>query len=330
MIAFFIGFFGASCLNADLSENHVIEEIPTSNQISTKERYNFLLLGEDDTSGLSDMVAIVSCDTINKKMNILQIPRDTYAEYTTAAYRKINAASDVLGGGRNLADFLSYNLGIKIDHFLTIDLDVIAKAVDAIGGVEIDVPVDMEYEDPYQNLYINIKKGKQILDGERAKQFIRYRAGYLRGDLGRLDAQKMFISAFIKRLAEKNDVLTLANLSSIILPEIESDLSYKECLEVIKSVGIPEASNIRFVTLPGGDIQGSSGAWYYIMNRRAAYNVIKENFVPNLEESEFDKDRKFTSIVRSGFNKIYESEIDFEIKIYSAKEINSGIDIETK
>lgn len=325
-----IGFFGASCLKVDVPENSVTEEIPTSGQISAKERYNLLLLGNDEASGLSDMVAIVSCDTINKKMSLLQIPRDTYAEYTSAAYRKINAASDVLGGGRELSEFLSQNLGIKIDYFLTLDLDVIAKAVDIVGGVEIDVPVDMEYEDPYQNLSINIKKGKQILNGEKAKQFIRYRTGYVRGDLGRLDAQKLFVSAFIKRLSEKNDVLTLANLSGVILPEIESDLSYKECLEIIKNIGIPDMSNIRFMTLPGGDIQGSSGAWYYVMNRKAAYNVIKENFSPDLKESDFDKERKFTSYVRAGFNRIYEAKDGFEIKIYSAEEINGGINIETK
>ena len=329
IIAFCIGFFGASSLKTDALQNKNKEAL-VSNQTSAKERYTFLLLGEDDAAELSDMIAIVSFDTINQTMCVLQIPRDTYAEYTSAAYRKINAASHILGGGEKLADFLSSNLGIEIDYFLTIDLDVIAKAVDVLGGVEIDVPNDMEYQDPYQNLCIDIKKGKQTLDGEKAKQFIRYRDSYLRGDLGRLDAQKMFISAFIKKLTEKNDVLTLVNLSSIILPEIESNLSYKECLEIIKRIGIPKASNIQFITLPGGDVQGSSGAWYYIMNRSAAYNIVKEYFSPSLLESDFDNNRKFTSFVRDGFNKIYESGNGFEAKIYSAEEINGGIDIETK
>ena len=154
---------------------------------------------------------------------------------------------------------------------------------------------------------INIKKGKQILDGERAKQFIRYRTGYLRGDLGRLDAQKMFISAFIKRIAEKNDVLTLANLSSIILPEIESDLSHKDCLEIIKSVGIPEASNIRFMTLPGGDIQGSSGAWYYCLRRADAHRMVNEYLMPTapIDESAFDQNRLFDRFDNEAFHRIY-------------------------
>lgn len=331
IIAFCVGFFGASCIdNYEYTEAEDIlleQEVINIEPTDDGKIYNFLLLGEDTAAGLSDVIIIVSCDTKNSKMCVLQIPRDTYAEYTSAAYRKMNAASDILGGGRAVADFIEDNLGIAIDYYVIVTLDLISEAVDTIGGVEIDVPIDMFYSDPAQNLTINIKKGRQTLDGEQAMQFIRYRAGYLRGDLDRLDTQKIFLSALLKKIVEKRDVCTLIKLASVILPGAESDLSYQSCIEIITSVGIPKMSNISFVTLPGEDIQGSSGAWYYIMNRQAAYKIIKDNFSPMLEECEFDKNKKFTSFVRSGFNEIYEAESGFDAIIYSAEQINGGINI---
>ena len=292
--------------------------------------YNVLLIGEDEAEGLADVLMIVSCDTKSKAINILQIPRDTYAEYTSSAYRKINAAYDVLGGGEYLSEFLSGNLGIPIDGYVSIDIETLGVAVDVLGGVEIDVPMDMIYKDPYQNLNIEIKEGKQVLSGEEAKQFVRYREGYIRGDLGRMDAQKLFISAFFKRLSEKKDLLTAVQLVSAILPRTDSNISLKDCIDLIGKIGIPDMSDINLVTLPGGDIRGSSGAWYYVMNRASAYKIIKEYFNRELDASEFDKDRKFTSTVRSGFEEIYDAESGFDTEIYSADKIDGTLTIESK
>ncbi len=333
IVAFCIAFFTVSGVesHADAesteSDQTNIEVITRPNE---KDFYNILLLGEDGSEKLTDVIMIVSCDTKNKAMNVLQIPRDTYAEYTSSSYRKINAARDVLGGGQDFSAFLTETLGIRIDGYISMDVDVIAKAVDILGGVEIDVPMDMTYADPYQDLTIELEKGKQILDGEKAKQFVRYREGYVRGDLGRLDAQKLFVSAFFKKLSQKNDIVTAIQLVSSVLPETESDISLTECINIIGKIGVPDANNIKFMTLPGGDVRGSSGAWYYVMNRISAYKIINEYFNPHLLWTEFDKEKKFTSAVRSGFNAIYDAENGFEIKIYSAAEIDSTIEIESK
>ena len=230
---------------------------------SKKEIYNILLLGIDESQRLTDVLMIVMCDTKSKAINVLQIPRDTYAEYTLSSYRKINAASDVLNGGEGLSDFLTENLGISIDGYVSVDVETIGDAVDILGGVEIDVPMDMTYKDPYQNLTIKIKKGKQILDGEKAKEFVRYREGYVRGDLGRLDAQKLFVSSFLKSLARKRDIVTAIQLVSAVLPKTDSNLSLKECIDIVGKIGIPDMSKVKFMTLPGGDIRSESGAWYY-------------------------------------------------------------------
>lgn len=289
-----------------------------------KTRYNILILGEDEAAGLTDVLMIVSFDTKCGEMNILQIPRDTYAEYTSAAYRKMNAARDVLGGGENVAEFLEETLGICIDFHITVGLDAVSSVVDALGGVEVYVPMDMIYTDPYQDLSIEIKKGRQILSGEKAKQFVRYRAGYIRGDLDRLDAQKVFISALLKKISAQSNIFSVIEIIGAVLPCVEGNISYNDCFNLIKELGIPDMKKVSFVTLPGGDIQGSSGAWYYIMNRNAAYKIISEKFTSAISEAQFDADRKFTSTIRSGFNDIYEAEQGYEPEIYIADEINGA------
>ena len=286
--------------------------------------YNILVLGNDEVSGLSDVLLIVSCDTNKKQINVLQIPRDTYAEYTDAAYRKINGARNSLGSVKAVADFLGETLSVSIDRYVTLDLDTVGRVVDVLGGVEIDVPIDMVYEDPYQGLSINIRKGKQILSGEEAKQFVRYRSGYTRGDLDRLDAQKLFLSSLVKKLSDQSNIFSVLEILGTVIKSAETDISYEYCFEIIKELGIPSMEDVTFVTLPGCDIQSSSGAWYYVMNRRASYELIKERFAPDITEDEFDKKRRFTSSAGKGFCDIYEATEGYETKIYSAREMSGG------
>lgn len=326
VLAFNITFLCANGMGDETDSNKTVQSQNLSGAESlAKSKYTVLVLGRDDASGLTDVLLIVSFDTESKAVSVLQIPRDTYAEFTSAAYRKINGACDVLDGGRSVADFLEDNLGVVIDRYISVDLDAVGKIVDILGGVEIDVPFDMIYNDPYQGLSIDIRKGRQTLNGDRAKQFVRYRSGYTRGDLDRLDAQKLFLSALIKKAAEESNAFSIVEIAGTLLQNADTDISYEYCFEMIKAMGIPEMKNISFVTLPGGDIQGSSGAWYYVMNRQAAYCVIKEYFSVELQENKFDPERKFTSYVRKGFNDIYEARSGYEPKIYYADDM-SGVE----
>ena len=324
-VSFGVAFFATSAVKDSYEETvptTIQENKIEENKLSSKTRYNILILGEDEAAGLTDVLMIVSCDTEKRVINTLQIPRDTYAEYTSASYRKMNGARDVLGGSESVASFLEETLKIPIDYHITVDLDAVSSVVDALGGVEVYVPMDMIYTDPYQDLSIEIKKGKQLLNGEKAKQFIRYRSGYTRGDLDRLDAQKVFLSALLKKICNQSNIFSVIEIIGVVLPLVESNISYNDCFKLIKEFGIPDMKNVSFITLPGCDIQGSSCAWYYIMNRKAAYKIISEKFNSNVSESEFDADRKFTSTIRSGFNDIYEANIGYEPKIYIADEIN--------
>ena len=294
-----------------------------------KDSYNFLLVGKDNAADLCDVIIIVSYDTQTRKIEALQIPRDTYASYTSASYRKLNGAIHSLGGVSQLANFLSKSLGISIDYYAAADIDTIANTVDKLGGVEINIAEDMYYRDPYQDLMIDLKAGNHLLNGDQSVQFLRYRAGYLRGDIGRLDAQKIFLASLVKKVLTDSSVSDLAVVALGLIDKLETNISASDCLYFVSQIGNIKTENIAFMTMPGEDIQSQSGAWYYIINREEAYNTVKRYFSPSLERQNFDKDRVFTSVYRQGFNKIYEAKNTYKTERYTADIIcRDGINID--
>lgn len=293
-----------------------------------KINYNFLLLGVDKSERLSDVIMLVSLNTENGRVSIAQIPRDTYAEYTSAAYRKLNGAISSLGDGRAVADFFENIFNITIDYYITLDLDGLAEAVDLLGGIEVVVPEDMVYNDPYQNLEIKLKAGKQLLDGNKAKQFIRYRAGYVRGDLARLDAQKIFLSAFFKKLVSCN-IPELIFAAQKLLSNSESNIQVSKCLDFVSCATKIKSGSMLLFTAPGSDIKTENGSWYYILNKKETHKMFCEYFGCEAELAEFDQKRMLTGNYSKNFNLIYDAEYGYECRIYTADSINSeGIEID--
>ncbi len=182
-----LGLFGWGCRFV------VAANVPTTPRIT-----RFLLLGCDQSTRLTDSILLVTVNETAKSTTILQIPRDTYAEYTQKDYKKLNGAMSSLGE-RGIKQFISDALGVPIDFFVVLKLQFFDDLVNAIGGVDVDIPQDMHYSDPSQNLEIHLSKGRAHLNGREAEQFVRYRSGYVNADLGRLDAQKIFLKAFAKQ-----------------------------------------------------------------------------------------------------------------------------------
>lgn len=180
-------------------------------------RINFLIMGLEDVR--TDTIIFASFCPDSKKVDLINIPRDTYIHrkgYDAAEQRKINS---IYGdhGALGLKKAVSYILdNVPIHHVITVDYEGVKKIVDALGGVEVNVPFHMKYEDPYDKppLIIDIPAGNQILDGETALKFLRYRkgnnnkGGYADGDLGRIKAQQEFLKSFIDK-ASSNLITTV-------------------------------------------------------------------------------------------------------------------------
>ena len=290
------------------------------------ETVNILVAGTDRASGLCDVLMLFRWERETGRVCVLQIPRDTYAAYTESSYRKLNGAMRRLGGMKPLGEFLSEALGVKVDRYVLLDLDVLRQIVDEIGGVSITLPDALHYEDPAQGLSIHLSEGTQTLDGRQAEYFVRYRMGYVRGDLGRMDAQKLFLAAFAKQLRESLGLSSALRLAKDVLPKIETDLTLWEATSLVRSAFSASEDAIFLMTLPGEEaIAEQSGASYYVLSSVATEELLVRYF--GASSGKFDRYAVFRNSKYRRFCEIYDGYLPYDV--YSMGQIEAeGIEIE--
>jgi len=308
------------------SQEPTVAPLATTSVSKTEQRMNILLVGEDRTAGLHDVIMLAHVDFSVPSAVILQIPRDTYAAFTDGSYRKLNGAARSLGGTEGLCDFLSESLGIAIDHYIGLDADLLSDVVDAIGGVEITLPDALHYEDPAQSLSIHLPAGTQTLDGETAEYFVRYRMGYVRGDLGRMDAQKLFLAAFAKKLKASMTLSSAWQMATTLLPNTDTNLTLIESARLLRAVFSMDDREMRMLTAPGEEaIATQSGASYYTLSAPAMSEVLTSYF--DAPEGTFDPKRSFCNSRYQHFCDIYDAYRPYTV--YSMGVIvGEGIEIE--
>jgi len=224
-------------------------------------RVNILVLGVDaGVNGQkssewtrSDVNIVVSIDPVTKDAAILHIPRDTrvFIPGKINEYSKMGHAHAY--GGPNLAiETVERFLDIEIGYFVRVDFEAFKQAVDALGGVDMDVPVSGEYSDPAQNLYIKIEKGPQHLDGQKALELVRYR-GYSNADIGRVQMQELFLKALIKKAASLANVLKIRSLYEQLKPYFTTDLTLQEILKLAEIARHIDPDSVQMAIVPGTD-----------------------------------------------------------------------------
>lgn len=265
----------------------------------------FLLLGCDKSTKLTDSIMLVTVNETKKDANILQIPRDTYAEFTAKDYKKLNGAMSELGP-KKLKRFLSDAIGVPIDFFVILKLDFFDDLVDAIGGVDIEIPEDMHYADPSQGLTIDLFQGRAHLNGREAEHFVRYRSGYVDADLGRLNAQKLFLKAFAEQ-CKSLSLFSLLRVTCLALTGLQTDIGIHDAIRVVRVLRECSTEELKMQTLAGQAVQGNSGAWYYAVNKEGASRQIKELLLPSpkMGEIRFDPKGVFDREGHPDFHKIY-------------------------
>ncbi len=267
--------------------------------------YNVLFMGTDREAGLCDVMMLINVNTQNDSITIAQIPRDTYAHYSESDYKKLNGAYSALGGAQQTASFLSDTLGTPIQYYMCVGLDTVAAVVDTLGGVEINLPCDMKYTDAAQDLYIDLKEGYNLLDGEGAEMFLRFRSGYADGDLGRLDAQKLFMACLFSTLGEKFSPVMAAQLMSVV-EGVETNMSAYDLLWLANRALATNATQIKMLTLPGEALVAKkSGASYYVLSGISTEKLMRKYFCSS---EEFDEDKAFLNEDYNSFRDVYNSE----------------------
>lgn len=274
-------------------------------------RINILVAGCDRTSGLTDVLMLLSVDGQSGRAAVLQIPRDTYAEYTSGSYKKLNGAYSAMGA-EDFCSFLSTSLGVPIDRYIYMSPDALVGVVDALGGVEICLDEPMRYSDPEQGLYISLAAGWQVLDGKKAEQFIRYRSGYADGDLGRLDAQKIFLCGLLEAVRKNTDPMTVARITATLIGKTETNITPSDGITLAQTALSLDTSQICVMTAPGEAVVASkSGASYYSLSSAAMSELLREYF--GASSGGFDRDRVFLNERYENFSRVYAGYSEYRV-----------------
>ena len=212
-----------------------------------------LLAGTDKSGDRTDTVMLLSVDRSAKRLTLLSIPRDTKVNSSYTPH-KINIAYGVNGkdqeGMEALMDYVTELVGFRPDGYVLIDLDVFVDLVDKMGGVKFDVPCDMDYSDPAQDLTIDLKAGMQRLNGEQAMGLVRFRSGYAMADLQRVNVQRDFMLAAMHQWVSVWNLWRLPSAARLLSAHTVTDLSTRNLVWLAESVALCGTSNLQTLTIP--------------------------------------------------------------------------------
>lgn len=256
------------------------------------ERYFSLV---NSVSGLSDTMMLVRLDPIQNKLSVLSIPRDTQAEIGDHGLRKINEANS-LGGPSLAAESTSYLLGdVPIDRYLRVNVQAIEKLVDALGGVTVYVPKDMKYQDDSQHLYINLKEGKQHLDGDKTLQLLRFRKDNL-GDIGRIQRQQMVTRALVEQALKPQTLLKIPDILSILQAYIDTNLTTEELFAIAGLAAQTKRNDVQMLMLPGDfSSDGRREVSYWLPNQRKIQTLMTQYFDHTAESTSLEEELRSDS-----------------------------------
>lgn len=178
-------------------------------------------------------------------------------------------------GIKTLQNVISRTFGIYFDYYAIVSTDAFVKIVDAIGGVDVYVQEAMNYDDPYQDLHIHIPQGQQHLNGKEAEGFVRFRSGYVQADIARLDAQKIFLTAFFEKLVSFSSVTKVGDILGAVYDTVRTDLTLDNAVGFIKPALSIDLSNITMLTMQGTSY---NRGMYYSLNKAENLKIVNEHF----------------------------------------------------
>lgn len=245
--------------------------------------YNILVSGLDDDNGGSDTNILVRFDVPNKRIDLVSLPRDTllHNEYRN---NKLNFAY-AKGGTELLMEQIENLLGVPVDFYVTVNLKGFIALVDQIDGVDFDIPINMDYDDPYQDLHIHFTKGPRHLNGQEAMEVVRFRhnndgTGYGTEDIGRIGTQQAFLKAVAKQLLQIGNVKNIPALVDIFCTYVKTDLTTGNLVWLGNEALNIGTENIHFATLPGDGSGYYNKQSVYVLDAQATCDLVNEALNP--------------------------------------------------
>lgn len=245
-----------------------------------------VLLGQ--SQNLTDTIMLASYDPKTQEASLLSIPRDTFvgkSQATATAYDKINALCQYTHPEKTVAA-VSKITGIDVKNYCLIDTKALVEMVDLIGGVYFDVPIDMDYEDFTQDLYVHVKAGYQLLDGETAEGVVRFRHNqdgtsypeeYGREDLGRSRTQRAFLTELAKQTLKPQNLLKIGGFIDIFYDNVKTNMNISDIKDYLPYAINFDASNIKTGIIPG-DVKLCNGVSVYIHDKKGTSEIVDELF----------------------------------------------------
>ena len=293
----------------------------------------FLILGE--SLNLTDTIMIGRYDPNLQKASLVSIQRDTFigdnAKKATA-YDKINSVYQGKNSDKILKE-VNELTGLNLKYYVVIDTKGLRELVDAIGGVEFYVPMDMEYDDTSQDLHIDLKEGLQTLNGDQAEQVLRFRhnndgttypASYGTQDTGRMRTQRDFISALLKQTLKPSNILKIGEFIDIANNNIETNIPIETIKDYIPYAVEFSTDNLKTATLPG-EPKEMNGVWLYLTDDDEAQAMIAQYFFDCPTAEEVTSEMQTLQILNgtSNFSKLEEVVNKYKEKGYNILKVGN-------
>lgn len=253
-----------------------------------QDHITFLVLGVDSKDvnenchTRSDTMMLCRADKSTGDISVLSIPRDTKARIRGRENEeKINHAH-AYGGAELSVKAVKDLLGIDLEYYVTVDYKLVEDYVDLIGGVDVYVPMDMQYSDPVADppLYINLPEGQQVLNGDESLQFLRFRKGYADQDLGRIKSQQQFVESAIEKTLRPGNIVNIPRIIKTSYDNVNTNIPLDLITKFAMKANNFSVQGIQMATLPG-DGNYINGVSYFIVDEEESNKLLETMFNEN-------------------------------------------------
>lgn len=251
-------------------------------------KFNVLLLGVDEDGVRADTIMVFSVDNVKNTIKVLSIPRDTRITLNTGKSIKINSCLGFQSREKFMIETIKTVTKMPIHYYCEVNFEGFKNIIDILGGVDYNVPYDMNYDDPAQDLHIHLKAGMQHLDGQAAHDFVRFRHNnksedvyapgeYAKGDIGRIGAQQDLLKELFKQKMKPQYLLKVTDLLDAAYEHVKTNFTITSALEFISIIKSTETTDMESFLLPGeGKYIGNVS--YYIYDSAKTKQLILEEF----------------------------------------------------
>ena len=253
--------------------------------------YTVLLAATDKEGERTDTMMVACYDVPNKKVGVVSVPRDSLIDRGQGKNARLVYGP---GSAKERREDISRMLGIPIDYYVKVDIRGFIALVDYVGGVDFDVPCDMDYDDPAQDLHIHFAEGRQHLDGQAAMEVARFRknnansslstGGY--SDVGRTGTQQQILVALAKKVLAWNNVTKVKGFVKMFNQYVETDLELNDMLWfATQAIYVDPSSDVETATLEGrGDGIFRGQTYCYELNRKTTVELVNRLINPYVQE----------------------------------------------